>query len=132
MTENEPKLGPRRRSREKLAGGLVDFLVAPDLPKPQKATGELAKYMRRFGYPEDQIMPREEEAARKAADAECWRKLKKKHVVLTVGLIEAIDAECERLKRLGFGPLASREKVIDAAIATLRDSKARTLFSEAS
>ena len=95
--------------------------VSPDeLPKPAKIGGILRDFYLSNGGDPAKCTTNEEEAEKKRQRAEYARRSKKKSVTLTVGTVEAIDAEVERLERLGLRALASRDKVVDAALATLR------------
>jgi hypothetical protein len=94
--------------------------VSPaDLPTPKKASGILRDFIIRSGGDRNKCLTDEEEAAQKAQQKEAARKRKKKGITITVGTVEAIDAEVSRLERLGLYSLASRDKVIDAALAAL-------------
>jgi hypothetical protein len=107
--------------REKPVGGIVDFLSVASATKPRpKISGGLAAFVRitRPGHPD--LMPIAEEAAMNAERRERRRKAQKRVITITVGTVEAIDVEVVRLKALGFGVNATRDKVIDAALTTLR------------
>jgi hypothetical protein len=94
--------------------------VSPDnLPTPKKASGFLRDFIIRSGGDRSQCVSDEEEAARRVQIKEAARKRQKKSITLTVGTVEAIDSEVARLEGLGLHGLASRDKIVDAAMATL-------------
>ena len=90
-----------------------------DLPTPRKASGILRDFVIRSGGDRSKCLTDAEEAAQKAQMKEATRKRQKKSITITVGTVEMIDAEVARLERLGLYGLASRDKVIDAAMAVL-------------
>lgn len=113
-----------KRNKENIAGGIVDFLSVVNATRARpKISGDLAAFVRMTRPNHPDLMPIAEEAAMNAERREGRRKAQKKGITITVGTVEAIDVEVVRLKALGFGVNATRDKVIDAALAALRDGR---------
>ena len=89
-----------------------------------KISGILRDFVLSQGNPHGaEIATDEEERKRKAENSERWRQRRRQSITVTVGTVEKIDEAVEALKRQGFYALASRDKVIDAALAMLTQGK---------
>lgn len=94
----------------------VYFVLPADLPKPKRIGGFLRDFIIKNDLDRSNCLTDVEEEERKAQEKEAARKNKKKSVTLTVGAVEAIDAEIARLESLGVRYPPPRSRIIELAM----------------
>jgi hypothetical protein len=91
-------------------------------PEEFELRGELRRFAIMMGNPNGYRLRSEaEEKADEEERRETLRRRQKKGLTLTVGTVEKIDAAVKVLREKSLGSLASRDKVVDAALALLFD-----------
>ena len=102
--------------------------IAP--PEPTVLSGELRRFAIMTGNTHGYRLRSEaEEKADEEERRETLRRRQKKGLTLTVGTVEKIDAAVKVLREKSLSSLASRDKVVDAALALLFDQSKRSVLT---